>query len=556
MSDPEGTATASPAATEDPAQDDQKAASPSPALPDDPPALPGASASDDNSTTTDEGDDSDAEGGDQGGADALVKATLQKEEGNGHFKTGNWDEAARCYRRGTNRLKKVSGPGADPQVIALQLTLQTNLSMVLFKQSKYRASRDVASKALEIDPNHVKALYRRAVACRKMGDLEDAKKDLRVALTADVNNVACKKELAAIKKQVETANKEQKSALAKAFSSGGKSSFLYNDKEEEEKKKAQEKKEAEKKKQEAKAKRKQQWEDECVKRMAKGDDAISFDDWEKEREDKEKKEQKEREAKEKEERKKAAAARKAAKASSSNSSKGDDDDDDDELTEQELASLRGYKKTKDGRTTSYFTRELSEDEKQRIGDIAPKKLDSGAATPTLLSTSSSSSPTAVDGSTASRPSAWNQAGTWEEKDCTTWCQDALTTKLQSTIYSGGNGDGAVVAKITKVDELTGEGSVAIAGGKRRYIFDFHAKLKYEIASSSDPEAKTATGMVRLPDICSTHIDDDELEVVFDGSWKKAPSSQHAAAFTAARTDLGNALRSAVKEWVQDFNQQF
>jgi len=556
MPDQEEAATEGAPGSEDPKAAD---ATPPPTATSEDPAVPESSPTDDISTTTsDEDDDSDAGAGDSAmDEDALVKATFLKEEGNDHFKKGAWDEAARCYRRGTNRLKKVSGPDADPQVTSLQLTLQTNHSMVLFKQSKYRASRDVASKVLDSDPKHVKALYRRALASRKMGDLDDAKKDLRVALSVDANNKACQKELVAVKKQIETATKQQKTALAKAFGSGGKASFLYNDKEEEERKKREEKAAAEKKKQEEKANRKKQWEDECVSRMAKGEDAISFDDWEKEREEKEKKARKEKQAKEKEKRRKEAEARKSAKAASKRND--DDDDDDDELTEQELASLRGYKKTKDGRTTSYFTRELSEEEKQRLGDITPKKLESasGAETPTLSATSSVSpvaSSTGVDGSTASRPSAWNQAGTWEEKDCTGWCKDSLTSKLQSTLLQKQT-DSGLRAKIRKVDELTGEGSVATTGGKKRYIFDFHAKLTYEITNAADENKKEATGVVRLPDICSTHAE-DELEVAFDGAWKTAPPSQDASAFLTTRQDLAVALRSSVQEWVQDFNQQF
>ena len=516
----------------------------------DDPAVPETSATDDlsSSSSTDSDDDSnageekDSPGTD--GADALVKATLLKEEGNDHFKKGSWDEAARCYRRGTNRLKKVSGPDADPQVTALQLSLQTNLSMVLFKQSKFRASRDVASKALEVDPTNVKALYRRAVASRKMGDAEDAKKDLRAALVVDPSNAACKKELAAIKKQIDQANKEQKSALSKAFSSGSKSSFLYNDKEEEERRKEQERVAAEKKKQEEKAKRKKTWEDECVKRMARGDDAISFEDWEKEQDEAAKKKRKEEEAKAKAERKKAAAARKAAKAAT----KDEDSDDDDELTEQELASLRGYKKTKDGRTTSYFTRELSEEEKKRMGDMAPKKLDASmaAATPPL---SADSSPTS--GVSGSATSKWNSAGTWEEKDCTNWCQDKLKAKLQSATCDVSG----LVAKITKVDELTGEGSVAMTGGKKRYIFDFHAKMTYEMNAGGESGKGIAKGVVRLPDICSTHYEDEELEVTFE-SWKKAPPAQSSELCIAARTQLAAALRNTVQTWVTEFNSQF
>ena len=41
----------------------------------------------------------------------------------------------------------------------------------------------------------------------------------------------------------------------------------------------------------------------------------------------------------------------------------------------ELNNVRGYKKLADGRTTTYFNNELSEEDKKLIGSIAPKKID-------------------------------------------------------------------------------------------------------------------------------------------------------------------------------------
>ncbi|CAM9501063.1 unnamed protein product, partial [Sphacelaria rigidula] len=39
------------------------------------------------------------------------------------------------------------------------------------------------------------------------------------------------------------------------------------------------------------------------------------------------------------------------------------------------SDMKGYKKTADGRVTTYFHNELSEEAKALIGDIAPKRLD-------------------------------------------------------------------------------------------------------------------------------------------------------------------------------------
>lgn len=277
----------------------------------------------------------------------IIKATANKEEGNGHFKKGDLDKAVRSYRKGTNQLKPLNKNNTgDEQVKALLVTLQNNLSMVFFKQNKTKVSRDIATKSLKIDAKNVKALYRRSMAHRKMGDHEKARDDLKEALKYEPSNTAVRKEFVAVKKELVTYKEKQKKALAGAFSSGSGTS-LYEDKEKEKRKKEEEKKkkkEAEKRREEE---RKKAWEDECVKRMAKNEPAISYEEYEKELEEAEKKKKKEEENQHKRERRARAAAKKKAAAA-----KADSDSDDDELTPAELASLRGYKKTADGRTTS------------------------------------------------------------------------------------------------------------------------------------------------------------------------------------------------------------
>jgi tetratricopeptide (TPR) repeat protein len=495
--------------------------------------------------------DSDALNGDADGdgvsstADAdeiLLKAAALKEEGNAHFSKKELDDAARCYRRGTSTLKKLNKNNTgDSQVQALLVSLQTNLSMVCFKQEKYKMSGDVACKALEIDPLNVKALYRRAVAYRKTGDLDGALADLRQAAKLDPKNVAVRKDYMIYKKELEVSTKNQKRALQKAFDSKSGSSFLYDDKEAEQKRKDAKKLLEKKKEQELYKKRKIEWEDECVKLMAKGEPAITFDDWDEARKEKAEAEETLRKEEEKKRKQHEREARDAARKNSEKDDSDDDsDDDDDKLTERELAMMRGYKKTADGRTTSYFNNELSDHAKQKIGDITPQRNETTNA-PTLLPARLKS---AQEGE--SQPSAWNQAGTWEEKDTTTWCTSQLEKKLEETTASM-----KFDAAIVKLGDLTGDASAATAGGKKRYIFDYHARLEYEI---KDPAKKVvASGEVRLPDICSTSH--EELEVVFD-AWKKAPTKEAEEDALAARGALAEELRATVQQWVVDFNEKY
>jgi tetratricopeptide (TPR) repeat protein len=88
---------------------------------------------------------------------------------------------------------------------------------------------------------------------------------------------------------------------------------------------------------------------------------------------------------------------------------------------EESSTFRGYKKTSDGRTTTFFNNELDSETKALIGDIAPKKIDPAAVL--------------AENSTSTGESVWNKAGTWEERVHTPWAIARLRELLGSISLS-------------------------------------------------------------------------------------------------------------------------
>jgi len=218
-----------------------------------------------------------------------------------------------------------------------------------------------------------------------------------------------------------------------------------------------------------------------------------------------------------------------------------------------LRSLRGYKKTSDGRTTSYFNREQSAREKQLIGDITPQRLETSGVLPQPVSDVSSAGGNEQQSSGGKgRASLWNQAGTWEEKDTTEWCTTHLKHLLKTTTTTANNN---IKGVITENTNFSGDASVALTGGKKRYIFDFHTTVKYEIRDD-DVDDVLASGKIKLPDISSTGAhDEDELEVnVY--VWDKSPKAEFASAALACRESLVDAIRKSVSKFVKDFNEHY
>jgi activator of HSP90 ATPase len=154
-------------------------------------------------------------------------------------------------------------------------------------------------------------------------------------------------------------------------------------------------------------------------------------------------------------------------------------------------------------------------------------------------------------------SVWNQAGTtWEEKDTTDWCKSCLKECLLESMsaHATESGSSTYVARVTSVDALTGDASVALAGGKKRYIYDFHTELKYEVLN--DEKECIGSGSLKLPDINSAHTAEEELEVEIL-RWKKSPDEDcDVNGVETCRELLVGEVRKSVLKFVERFNANF
>lgn len=150
---------------------------------------------------------------------------------------------------------------------------------------------------------------------------------------------------------------------------------------------------------------------------------------------------------------------KASSGSSSGKKKKKEGESDDDEENVKAEDLRGYKVLADGRKTTYFNNELSEETKKLIGDIAPKKIDPAEA------------PAAVSGASGAggQPvgSAWNYAGTFEERNMTEWAKDKLKELLSGVSFVIPN-VGAVM-EVAKVTGLDGDASVTFVRGKKKCV---------------------------------------------------------------------------------------
>ena len=88
------------------------------------------------------------------------------------------------------------------------------------------------------------------------------------------------------------------------------------------------------------------------------------------------------------------------------------------------SKMKGYKMTSDGRKTTYFNREMTEAERILLGDSTPKQLmnNTQSSDGACLQSLPAKNTTTVG-------SAWNTAGTWEERNLSPWASKRIKQLL-------------------------------------------------------------------------------------------------------------------------------
>jgi len=117
-----------------------------------------------------------------------------KELGNKHVQNKEFKDAITCYSECI-------------EIFPDEVTCYTNRALCFLKLNQFRNAESDASRALAIQDDNVKALFRRALARKGLEKYEEGIKDLMNLLEIDKSNTAAKKELSAIREFKSTKKK-------------------------------------------------------------------------------------------------------------------------------------------------------------------------------------------------------------------------------------------------------------------------------------------------------------------------------------------------------------
>ncbi|GLD91837.1 hypothetical protein PINS_up000370 [Pythium insidiosum] len=187
------------------------------------------------------------------------------------------------------------------------------------------------------------------------------------------------------------------------------------------------------------------------------------------------------------------------------------------------SDMRGYKNG-----LPYFHRELSEHEQSLIGDIAPKKVE---VAPEVAQ------PVAHEGS------AWNAAGTFEERNFSKWAEQKWSEVFTSKTFV----DGPHEATFKAPEKINGDASICVVRGKKRFLFDYTFKLPFEVKIG----ASKYKGSYEMHDISS----DGDYEITCSFFKKPQNSAEAKELHNFGTGALKKEVVRLIGEFIQEFQSQ-
>jgi len=161
----------------------------------------------------------------QGGVKPLEVAEALRELGNARFREQRFADAVRYYFKakrflptGPAQYEPVQeGDHEGARARACAIAVSSNAALCKLKLGDFDSSANICDGVLRLDPQNVKAWFRKALALRGQGEEEEAEAALRKALELDPKDAAVQKELAAIAKQRKTEKEKEKRLAQKMF---------------------------------------------------------------------------------------------------------------------------------------------------------------------------------------------------------------------------------------------------------------------------------------------------------------------------------------------------
>ncbi|XP_054854750.1 peptidyl-prolyl cis-trans isomerase FKBP4 [Eublepharis macularius] len=149
----------------------------------------------------------------------LEQGSIAKEKGTQYFKEGKYKRATLQYKKIVSWLEHESGLAGEEEEKArnLRLAAHLNLAMCHLKLKEYSQALENCNKALDLDGNNEKGLFRRGEARLAVNDFELARADFQKVLQLYPSNKAAKAQLIICQQKIREQHEREKKMYANMF---------------------------------------------------------------------------------------------------------------------------------------------------------------------------------------------------------------------------------------------------------------------------------------------------------------------------------------------------
>jgi len=143
----------------------------------------------------------------------------EKNEGNKLYASQDYERALKKYKKSLEFFQHDSDLKDEEKVKAKEIKVPCylNTAVCLMRTKKFKEAIENCTKALEIEKDNVKALFRRGTCYSEVNEWEASKKDLNRALELEPENKDAKRELILLKNKIKDQNQKDKKIYAGMF---------------------------------------------------------------------------------------------------------------------------------------------------------------------------------------------------------------------------------------------------------------------------------------------------------------------------------------------------
>lgn len=153
-------------------------------------------------------------------SEKLEQADIKKAKGTSFFKAEKYKMAVKFYQEVVSLLENATGMDEEEEKTkkdSLLLAAHLNLAMCYLKLNDSHLAAQQCDKALELDSDNVKALFRRGQALQNKADYDLAKQDFERVVELDPQNKAAKNQVTVCVRKMKQIKEKEKKLYAGMF---------------------------------------------------------------------------------------------------------------------------------------------------------------------------------------------------------------------------------------------------------------------------------------------------------------------------------------------------